>query len=882
MGGTLTLRLEGYEEAARALVAEAQRLADERGHPEVDPVHLLDRLVASSSEARAVLARVGVDPDEVRVECEIELRRLPKVAKGQSYLSPRLLELLGRAEGEAAREGGVPVAARHLLLACGQESEGAVRRIVRRTGLAAPLLRAAAKGAAEGEQSERRSTASGAGASAASKAASGTGGEGDPLSRWCVDLVARAEAGDLDPLVGRDAELRRLLQVLARRLERNPLLVGEPGTGRSAIVRGLAARIARGDVPRSMKGQRLLQLQWSELTAGAGLRGRLEQRMGELLAALRDRAGEALLFVPDLGALLSDRMGAGAAGLLAAALGRGEVQAIAVATPDVLRAAEGAALVRRFVPIEVDEPSAEQALAVLRGLVGRLETHHGVQIADPALGTAVRLARRYVPGARLPKSALDLVDESAARVRLAAESVPPEIDAMQRRLEGLQLQLASLRDETDAASAQERTRLQEEIERLAPRLDALRERWQLALGARAEVRRLREELEAAEQELERARAAEEHARAGELRFGTLPRLERELQEAEAEAERLEADRLVRSRVEAEDVAEVLAEWTGVPVQRMLEAEADKLLRMEDRLAERVVGQGHAIEAISRAVRRARVGLKDPRRPIGSFLLVGPTGVGKTELAKALAEFLFDDESALTRLDMSEFMEKHSVARLLGSPPGYVDSEQGGFLTEAVRRRPYSVLLFDEVEKAHPDVFHVLLQVLDDGRLTDARGRLALFSDTVILMTSNLGAEAMLEPEADEDSVARAVDEALHAHFRPEFLNRIDEILRFRPLSLEVLEQIAAIQCRRVEALLAERGLRMEVAPEALRWLAEAAYEPAYGARPLRRLVQRALQDPLAEALLQGRFAEGQRVRVEMAEDGGSLHFEAAPAEAAPE
>ncbi len=878
MGGTLTLRLEGYEAAARQVVAEAQRLADQRGHPEVDPVHLLDRLVARSAAVRAVLAQVGLDPDEVRVECEIELRRLPKVVAGQSYLSPRLLELLGRAEGEAAREGGLPVDAHHLLLACAQESEGAVRRIVRRTGLAAPLLRAAAKGSARAGSSGGSPAAGPLQRADSPPLPSAAPVAGDPLCRWCVDWVARAEAGELDPLVGRDAELRRVLQVLARRTERNPLLWGEPGTGRSAIVRGLASRIARGDVPGSLNGRRLLQLQWSELTAGAGLRGRLEQRMESLLSALRDRGGEALLFLPDLGALLADRLGAGAAGLLAGALDRGEVQAIAVASPEVLRASEGAALVRRFVPIEVQEPSAEQALAVLRGLVGRLETFHGVQIADAALGAAVRLARRYVPGGRLPKSALDLVDETAARVRLAAESAPPQLDALQRRMESLQLQLASLQDETDAPGTQARTRLQEEIERLAPRLEALRERWQRALAARAEVRRLRKELEAAEQELQRARAAGEHARAGELRFGTLPRLQRQLQEAEAAAEAANAERLVRSRVEAEDVAEVLAEWTGVPVQRMLEAEADKLLRMEARLGERVVGQPHAIEAISRAVRRARVGLKEPRRPIGSFLLVGPTGVGKTELAKALAEFLFDDESALTRLDMSEFMEKHSVARLIGAPPGYVDSEQGGFLTEAVRRRPYSVLLFDEVEKAHPDVFHVLLQVLDDGRLTDARGRLALFSDTVILMTSNLGAEAMLEPDADEASVARAVDEALRAHFRPEFLNRIDAIVRFRPLSLEVLERIAAIQCRRVEALLAERGLRLQVAPEALRWLARQAYEPAYGARPLRRLVQRALQDPLAEALLQGRFEPGQCVRVRPAEEGGSLRFEAGAAE----
>ncbi len=871
MGGTLTLKLEGYEEAARRLVADAQRLADERGHPEVEPVHLLDRLLARSAEARALLARLGVDPDEVRVECEIELRRLPKVGEARSYLSPRLLELLGRAEGEAAREGGTPVAARHLLLAIAQESEGAARRIVRRTGLAAPLLRAVMHGGeagghtGEGAVHEATSAERGREVSVPSS--------GDPLARWCVDWVARAEAGELDPLVGRDVELRRLLQVLARRLDRNPLLVGEPGTGRSTVVRGLAWRIARGEVPRSLRGLRLLRLQWSELRAGANLRGRLEERVSQLLSALRDRGGDAVLVVPDLESLLADRMSDGAVSLLAAALGRGEVRAIAVATPETLRAREGAPLVRRFVPITIEEPSPEDALAVLRGLVGAFERHHGVRIADPALGAAVRLARRYVPGGRLPKSALDLIDEAAARVRLVAESEPPQVDELRRRIEGLRVQLASVEDESDAASTEEAERLRQQLEELEPRLEALKDRWQRQLAARAEVRRLRGELEAARRELEAARAAEDHARAGELRFGAIPRIERDLQAARRALG--EEDATASAVVGPEEVAEVVAAWTGVPVQRMLEAEARKLLRMEERLAERVVGQRPAIETISRAVRRARAGLKDPRRPIGSFLLVGPTGVGKTELAKALAEFLFDDEGALTRLDMSEFMEKHSVARLLGAPPGYVDSEQGGFLTEAVRRRPYSVLLFDEVEKAHPDVFHVLLQVLDDGRLTDARGRLAHFADTLILMTSNLGAEAMLEPDADPRRVTEAVDEALRAHFRPEFLNRIDAILHFRPLSLQVLERIAAIQCRRIAALLAERGLELEVGDEVLHWLATEAYDPAFGARPLRRLIQRALQDPIAEAVLQGSFSEGGTVRVSLDEDAGALRFDEA-------
>ncbi|NOY91660.1 MAG: AAA domain-containing protein [Deltaproteobacteria bacterium] len=856
---TLTLRLEAYDKAAKTAIAAAQTLGDERKNPEVLPLHLLYTLLDRDAISSAAVEKAGVDPMDVMVEAELMIRKLASIEDVPTFLSPRLLELLGRAEGEAARNGGVPVTSADLMLACAQENGGAVKKVFRATGLSAPILRATLDGIM---QKAARSPS--AGGSTSSSRSGAKRDEGDPLEEFGRDLTRQAAHGGFDPTVGRDAELRRILQVLARRRENNPLLVGEPGIGKTAIVNGFAGRLARGDVPRFLEGRRVVGLEMGALVAGAKLRGQLEERLRSLLAALRDSGGEVILFLSDLPSLTGR---GGAAGLLANALARGEVRAIAVATPDELRKVmdEEPLLARRFVSIPVDPPTLDEALAVLRGVVGRFEIDHGVRISDPALNSAVQFGRRYVPGVQLPKSAIDLIDEAAARVRVEMESVPAELDAMERKLEALRIQEQSLDDDLDEASQRSREKLADEAEKLTPRIAEMRERWEAELGIVGEVKRLKGELGAAQRELEQVRAADDHARAGELRFGSIPLLEKQLVEAE---EKLGAhgDTMVHDTVMPEDVADVVAAWTGVPVARMLEEETQKLLRMEDSLRERVIGQDAAVTALSKAVRRGRVGLRDPRRPIGSFLFLGPTGVGKTELAKTLAEFLFDDEASLTRIDMSEFMEKHSVARLLGSPPGYVDSDQGGFLTEAVRQRPYSVVLFDEMEKAHPDVFNILLQVLDDGRLTDSRGRLAHFQDTVVLMTSNVGSELILDHEGTNEELKEKMRAALHDHFRPEFLNRIDDVVIFDPLDKQDLKGIAAIQLRALAKLLGHRRVGLEVTDAAVDHIVDLGYQPAFGARPLKRVILRELQDPLADALLRGGYGPGEKVLVDVKGD----------------
>ncbi len=856
----LTLRLEAYERDARQLIAAAQSLADERGNSEVEPLHLLYRLVEGTESVQDAIRRAGVDPTDLLVEAEAEVRKLPRSGGSVSYLSPRTLDLLTRADGEASRDG-TKVTVAHLLVAAAQETSGPVRDVLRAVGLSAPILRAAAQSGASWQSKDGGGRASSSGEP-----------QGDPLDLYGRDLTRLATQGVFDPVVGRDAELRRILQVLARRHENNPLLVGEPGVGRSSIVRALAMRMAKGDVPRMLQNRRLVSLELGALVAGAKLRGQLEERMRALLDAIRDSGGEVILAIPDLAGLVDERTGGSAADLFSVALSRGEVRAIGIATPDGMRKAfdEKPSLSRRFVPIPVEPPTHDEAVAILRGVVTRFEMDHGVRITDPALVAAVSFARRYVPSVQLPKSAIDLVDEAAARVRVEMESVPAALDAMERRLERLRLEAASLEDETDADSIETRAKIEAEIQELAPKVEQGRARWNGALGRMSEVRRLKEELAAAHREYDHARAAEDHGKAGELRFGTIPLLERQLADAEAKAgdPSPEDDALVRDRVVEADVADVVAATTGVPVQRMLEGEAEKLLKMEERLQERVIGQNPAVVAVSKAVRRGRVGLRDPRRPIGSFLFLGPTGVGKTELAKALAEFLFDDEHSLTRLDMSEFMEKHMVARLLGSPPGYVDSDEGGYLTEAVRQRPYSVVLFDEMEKAHPDVFNILLQVLDDGRLTDSRGRLAHFADTVVIMTSNVGGHVILKHEGTNEELREKLNEQLHSAFRPEFLNRIDDTIIFDPLSREDLRGIVEIQLRGLGRLLSDKRLEIEVTDAAKDHLVDLGYEPAFGARPLKRVILKHLQDPLAEAVLRGGYGAGETIVIDYPGSGG--------------
>jgi ATP-dependent Clp protease ATP-binding subunit ClpC len=736
----VTLRLDAYDADARRYVAGAQRLADERKHAEVDPIHLWYELIDRSKETQEVLRKSGVDPVDVLLDSEAALRRSAKADRKRSaYLSSRFLELLSRAELEATRHGGGPVSTANLLLACAQEPDGQVRRLLRAAGLSGAILREATAEAwpvNQGTKSAKR------------------GASSDALQQYGRDLTRMASEDAFDPFVGREDELRRMLQVLARREENNPLLVGESGTGRTALVEALASRIASSDVPEMLADRRIISIDAGALVAGTRLRGELEERMRSLLDAVRDSGGRVILFLPNLATFLRTKGGAG--DMLATALSRGEVRALGRCTPDELREIndEATSLSRRFVPIQIEPPSPEEAIEILRGVKPRFEDAHGVRISDDAIDAAVRFARRYVAGRELPKSAIDLIDESAARV-------------------------------------------------------------QLGLG-------------------------------GDEPGGT---------------------------VGPEDVAEVVSLWTGVPASKMMEEEAQKLLDMESRLKERVVGQDHAVNALSKAVRRGRVGLRDPKRPIGSFLFLGPTGVGKTELAKALAEFLFDDEAALTRLDMSEFMEKHMVARLLGAPPGYVDSDAGGFLTEAVRQRPYSVILFDEVEKAHPDVFNILLQVLEDGRLTDSRGRIAHFRDAVIIMTSNVGSGVILEHAGTDEELREQIEDRLHDYFRPEFLNRVDEVLIFDRLDKAELAAILEIQLRQLRALLRPQGIELDLSEAAKERLIDLGYEPAFGARPLKRVLVRELQDPLAEALLRGEFTAGDTVHVHS--DGVSFSFEKA-------
>ena len=860
--GSLTLRLDVYTDEARQVVAGAQSLADDRGHSAVEPLHLLYVAVERSAPCQEAIRRAGVDPTDVLVEAEVKVRKLERSNAAVPYMSPRLLDLLGRAEGEAAREQG-KVGVGHLLLAIGQETKGAARDVLRQCGLSAPILRATLGG--EDVAREETSTPSGP------RRTSGKDADGDPLEKFGRDYTRLAAQDKFDPTVGRDAELRRILQVLARRRENNPLLVGEPGIGKTAIVQALAARMAKGDVPRMLEGKRLVSLDMGSMVAGAKLRGQLEERMRSVLEAVRDSAGEVLLFLSELSSITGEGPRSGAGDLLGAALGRGELQVIATATPDTVRKAldDDSALSRRFVTIEVEPPAIDEAVAVLRGVVNRFEIAHGVRISDPALVAATTFARRYVPGVQLPKSAIDLIDEAAARVRVEMHSVPAELDALERRLEAIAIQRTSLEDDTDAESRHTAARLAREAEDLTPRAEAMRQRWQKELEELSDVRRLKEELAAAQREHEQARANEDHARAGELRFGTIPYVEKQLAEAEQHLG-TSGKTMLHDTVLPEDVADVVAAWTGIPVSKMMEEEADKLLKMEERLQDRVIGQERAVVAVSKAVRRGRVGLRDPRRPIGSFLFLGPTGVGKTELAKALAEFLFDDEHSLTRLDMSEFMEKHMVSRLLGSPPGYVDSDEGGYLTEAVRRRPYSVVLFDEMEKAHPDVFNILLQVLDDGRLTDSRGRLAVFSDTVVIMTSNVGGHAILDHTGSKDELDEKVERELRKAFRPEFLNRIDDVVIFNQLSKQHLRGIVDIQLKGLAHLLSFRRIGVEVGDAAKDQLVELGYEPAFGARPLKRVILRELQDPLAEEMLAGGYQAGDTIQVDF--DGNNFTF----------
>jgi ATP-dependent Clp protease ATP-binding subunit ClpB len=874
------VRFDFLSPDGRRAVVAAQRLARGRDEEEVQLEHLLAALLELPATAE-MLDRAGADRGTLRARLDQTMRAFPKVSAPQVYLGERVLRLLDIAQIEARERGEDAVGPVHLLLGIPLETRAPAAEVLRESGITLPRLEEAAAGP-QGDDSATGAPADTGDSPLRGMAGAPASGTFPLLASYARDLTALAANGKLDPVVGRHAEIRRLMQILGRRGKNNPILVGDPGVGKTAIVEGLALRIAHGDVPAGLRSKRIFALDVGTLVAGAKLRGEFEDRVRGLLTEVREAGGEVLLFFDEIHSLVGAGRGQGtldAADLLKPALARGELTCIGATTVEDYRLhiERDPAFERRFLPVPVEEPNQEECLAMLRGIKGRYEARHHVRIQDAALVAAVQLARRYVAGRALPDKALDLLDEAGSRLRLELDSHPDEVDALERNERSLRMEIAALARERDTDSLERRRRLETSLEELRAQIGPLREKWQAELGTIAALEDAMAAVDTARGEAEAAERAGDLSRAAELRYGRLPDLDRTAAEAQARLRAVQgSERLLEEAVEPLHVARVVADWTGIPVARMLEAERQKIVRIEDRLSQRVIGQDQAVRLVGHAIKRARAGLAEPGRPIGSFLFLGPTGVGKTELTKALAEFLFDDDHALVRLDMSEYMEKHAAARLVGAPPGYVGFEEGGQLTEAVRRRPYSVVLFDEVEKAHPDVFNVLLALLDDGRLTDSRGRTVSFADTVLILTSNLGAPAILAaverggPSARQ-TIAEEVKAALRSHFRPEFLNRIDEIVIFDPLGPEAIGAIVELQLGRLARLLAEQKLALEVTPEAKALLADESYDPAFGARPVKRCLQRRLRDPLSEHLLAGTFAPGDTIRV--VREGADLRFE---------
>jgi ATP-dependent Clp protease ATP-binding subunit ClpB len=848
--------IEKFTERARGFIQAAQTIAIREFHQRITPEHLLKALLDDPEGAAAGLIRLaGGDAAAARSAVEAELRKLPAVKGGgasQPGVTAEFVRVLDTAQQAAIKAGDSFVAQDRMLVALAA-SETMAGTALRQAGAAAQKLDAAMAEARKGRSIDSQNAEE----------------QFEALKKYTRDLTAAAREGKLDPVIGRDEEIRRAIQVLARRTKNNPVLIGEPGVGKTAIVEGLALRVVNGDVPEALKGKRVLALDLGAMVAGAKYRGEFEERLKGVLGEIERAAGEVVLFIDEMHTLVGAGKADGAmdaSNLLKPALARGELRCIGATTLDEYRkhVEKDAALARRFQPVFVSEPSVADTVSILRGVKDKYEAHHGVRIADAALVAAATLSNRYITDRFLPDKAIDLVDEAASRLRMQVDSKPEELDEVDRRLLQLKIEREALRKESDAASRDRLERIEREIAALEEQSDSLGSRWQAEKARLAGSQKAKEELDRARTEVEIAQRRGDLARASELLYGVIPSIVKQIGEAAGEA-----GRLVNEAVTEEQIAAVVSRWTGVPVEKMLEGERAKLLRMEDELRRRVVGQEEALQAVSTAVRRARAGLQDPNRPIGSFLFLGPTGVGKTELTKALAAFLFDDERALLRVDMSEYMEKHAVARLIGAPPGYVGYEEGGALTEAVRRRPYQVILFDEVEKAHEDVFNVLLQVLDDGRLTDGQGRTVDFRNTLIVLTSNLGADALASlPEGDDVEVARgAVMSAVRQRFRPEFLNRLDETVLFRRLARADMGAIVDIQLARLRALLAERKITIDLDDDARDWLAEAGYDPVYGARPLKRVVQRNLQDRLAGMLLEGSVREGASIEVHGHADG---------------